>query len=1231
MPPFRCVLSLLFAAACVLLPAPASAQITWDGGGDGTTWFSAANWSTNTVPGPTDDVVIPAGTPAVNIIGSDVSIRSLSVSRPLTIGANRTLNISTTAAATAPVTLGDGATLSRGSWTLSASGTFIFPLACSTPARLSNLTINGDIPNFNGYFRWNNVTLNGTVTSTGFSEITFEGNQTLTGTIANDASASLRLTPFFSGTLTIAPSATVRGGNITFTNSGCVTASNLSVVNNGTINANSPSRSIVFDVGVPFTNNGTVTANPGNLTFASITNAGTITVTSGSATFTGAFNPAQLGVFSNTGSAVISDTADLGGQTWNVQGSWRINGTLQNGTVNLASGTFTFPARCTTPARLRNLTINGDIPGFTGYFRWNNVTLNGTLTATTTANSEITFEGNQTLTGTIAASTTSTLFLSPFSAGTLTIGPSATVRGGNITFSRSGCPGPFAFAVVNNGLINANTASRTITFGADVSVTNSPIGRIAGNAGNFSFASLTNNGTITGNASNFTFVNLTNNGTITLTGGASLFNGTFSPLQLGAFTTTGSYIINGTADLGGQAWNVAGSWQINGTLQNGTVNFGSGTVNFAPFCFAPARLSNLTINSEVLNFTGYTRWNNITLNGTLNATAAAGIAFEGNQTLTGTIAASTTSSVVLAPFSAGTLTIAPSATVRGGTINFSRSACQGAIAFAVVNDGVINANFASGGIIFGEGVLFTNNATVLAGPGFLNVSGGFGGGITNSASGTITGNAADFTFANLNNAGTIALSGGTTTFAGNFNPTQLGVFSNTGSSVINNTADLGGQTWNVLGPWQVFGTIQNGTVNLASGRFSFPPPCNTPARLSNLTINGDIPNFTGYFRWNNVTLNGTVTSTGFSGITFEGNQTLTGTIATFNTANISLTPFSAGTLTIAPSATVRGAVFFSGSGCAGSFAFAVVNNGTINANLASQTVTFNPGVPFTNNGTVRAGPGSVNFGSAPTNYSAAASTLTGGSWRAASGGFLRFPAATTIRTIGPNTSISLEGAAANLFTGSGTASPLAELTTINGGLELLAGRNFTANPVGGTFTNNGTLSLSPGSLFTVNGNFVQSTSVTLRSFISSAASIGTLFATGSVSLAGAVDVQYLGGFAPAACSDSLQILSANNGLGGAFATQRISVPGNLRAGVVYSPSTVTLVSAPRADLVSIGGSPPGDGLLTSDDFVAFINAFAASDLLADICEVGGPPNPPDGLITGDDFVAFVNSFAAGCP
>ncbi len=102
-----------------------------------------------------------------------------------------------------------------------------------------------------------------------------------------------------------------------------------------------------------------------------------------------------------------------------------------------------------------------------------------------------------------------------------------------------------------------------------------------------------------------------------------------------------------------------------------------------------------------------------------------------------------------------------------------------------------------------------------------------------------------------------------------------------------------------------------------------------------------------------------------------------------------------------------------------------------------------------------------------------------------------------------------------------------------------------------------------------------------------------------------------------------------------FATPfTVNTPGANLAPVVSVRLVTDLPAGPAgcnvADIVSIGGNPPADGLLTGDDFNAFIGAFAANSLLADIVSIGGLP-PGDGLVTGDDFNAFIAAFAAGCP
>ncbi len=53
----------------------------------------------------------------------------------------------------------------------------------------------------------------------------------------------------------------------------------------------------------------------------------------------------------------------------------------------------------------------------------------------------------------------------------------------------------------------------------------------------------------------------------------------------------------------------------------------------------------------------------------------------------------------------------------------------------------------------------------------------------------------------------------------------------------------------------------------------------------------------------------------------------------------------------------------------------------------------------------------------------------------------------------------------------------------------------------------------------------------------------------------------------------------------------------------------------------------GDGIVDSNDFVAFINAFMAGDPAADVM-AGGTPGS-DGSVDGNDFIGFINSYIQG--
>ena len=74
---------------------------------------------------------------------------------------------------------------------------------------------------------------------------------------------------------------------------------------------------------------------------------------------------------------------------------------------------------------------------------------------------------------------------------------------------------------------------------------------------------------------------------------------------------------------------------------------------------------------------------------------------------------------------------------------------------------------------------------------------------------------------------------------------------------------------------------------------------------------------------------------------------------------------------------------------------------------------------------------------------------------------------------------------------------------------------------------------------------------------------------------------------------------------------------------------LTAVGGCLADVSSADGSPVPDGVVDGNDFIFFLNAFAAGDPSVDIVGAGGVPGA-DGNVDGEDFSAFLNAFGSGC-
>ena len=81
-----------YLAVCLGTPA-FGATVTWDGGGDGTSWTDSLNWDPNGEPGAMDDVVIDVGLFTI-ALSSDTTVQSLTLSTStLNVNAGFTLMV----------------------------------------------------------------------------------------------------------------------------------------------------------------------------------------------------------------------------------------------------------------------------------------------------------------------------------------------------------------------------------------------------------------------------------------------------------------------------------------------------------------------------------------------------------------------------------------------------------------------------------------------------------------------------------------------------------------------------------------------------------------------------------------------------------------------------------------------------------------------------------------------------------------------------------------------------------------------------------------------------------------------------------------------------------------------------------------------------------------------------------------------------------------------------------
>jgi hypothetical protein len=219
----------------------------------------------------------------------------------------------------------------------------------------------------------------------------------------------------------------------------------------------------------------------------------------------------------------------------------------------------------------------------------------------------------------------------------------------------------------------------------------------------------------------------------------------------------------------------------------------------------------------------------------------------------------------------------------------------------------------------------------------------------------------------------------------------------------------------------------------------------------------------------------------------------------------------------------------------------------------------NSPVIFNNLGTVVVSQGTLNLlsgvaqipGSTPTQVGTVVipgtpGTLTSGNWEILAGG--------TLSTMPGGPAVTTNDGNVTLSGGGSSFAAIAGLTTNNGNFSVLAGATFTT---AGGLTNSGSLSI--GGAVDVKGSYTQAAEGTLVEQIggTGAGQFGQLTATGTASLAGALDVDLTGGFQPGV-GDNFAFLSAASVVGQFGSIAEITPGSTIPFSVTYTADTATL-------------------------------------------------------------------------
>jgi hypothetical protein len=779
------------------------------------------------------------------------------------------------------VTVGSAFSMNGGRLVMSG-GSVAGPVTLSNGANLTfNISAQG-LPSQVTVGTGSAASIGGTIASNGHVDVSGGSSLTLGGTWSNN------------GIITITDSTLNLGGVFTAANLGNVIRSNATVNLTGTLDntgstlvlspatgnwnlAGSSSSTAIITGGTIVTSGGArlTTApgsNPDRLVDVAVqgdiymsplsnlrmegnwSNTGSITVDNATLRLAGTFTGASVGNVTRTPGShiVLEGTVNNTGSTLTLNsstGSWETNnGTIVGGTVNLTQGsTLLF----TGTGNFNNVTLNGDL-NIGGLSITGDFTENGTISMA--GGASIGTLGSSSWTGgTYAANGTTFSVIrcnnvqNTFPAPVLTLSSTTVVHGGNLEITSNSQLGAGTSMVINNGLISADIAGRTITLDPE---------------------NLTNHGTleaINGATIQTGPIHMVNDGPIHVGAGSTLILSCVTPsgsIRLNPGTTldtaAGTVLVQGIIDNAGNTLSLGantGTWQLRrGTIRDGVINIAPGG-GLAVTTSAPdfGLLHNVTLNGSITQAHTLNIENDLALNGSITLSTNNDILrFVRSDTLPHTVTGGTFN---LAPANNATvwmqldplttLTLSPTTTVRGGGSSSSSNAYLGsntnaANATTLINQGVISSDVAGKRIIIRPN-FFTNQGLVEAR------------------------NGADIEFYNdgtnysswSNATGTIRLLDGAHAYLGNtVQSSNIGNYDGVGGqTIITGTIDNTNQTWNVtpaLGSWTNSGVIKGGIVNIQSGS-----SLTMAGTLDAVTINGDV-NALGLSIRNGASVNGTI-------------------------------------------------------------------------------------------------------------------------------------------------------------------------------------------------------------------------------------------------------------------------------------------------------------------------------------------------------------------------------------